>query len=326
MEGAGPTRPQDDMDVRDVDELLSADGDDVLDRSGSINMASEFLREDVLAPDTPVTQAQVREIYGALGAISKQLEEIRKAQKGAEQTEQEEPKKEEPEKEEPKRTVQERRSRLFPPRDPTFAPFAYGAKKPFPEELRIKTIVSAHPLLDYLDMMPKLRRHFDEATNGRPHVTLGLSTKAWGQIASEMSASAVAIEALDDKPGTMYRGEDLCRIDTATLETIIPYLLRPKTQHDAVAALRALWVDVPTGLLDRPMHASMKLRLDCVKAHTHGFAEPYSYAVASSYKLPNGKKLVQKGQDMRLFISPKRLHIYDVPSNTFCKKIELINS
>ena len=93
----------------------------------------------------------------------------------------------------------------------------------------------------------------------------------------------------------------------ATLETIIPYLLRPKTTHDAVATLRASWVDVPKGLLDRPTHASMKLRLDCVKAHTHRFAEVYSYAVASSYRLPNGKKLVQKGQDMRLFISPKHL-------------------
>ena len=139
MEGAEPTRRRSDVDVRDVDELLSADGDDVLDRSGSINMASEFLREDVLAPDTPVTQAQVREIYGALGAISKQLEEIRKGQKEAEQTEQEEPKKEEPKKEEPKRTVRESYSRLLPPHDPTFAPFASGTKQPFPEEMRVKT-------------------------------------------------------------------------------------------------------------------------------------------------------------------------------------------
>ena len=211
MEGAGPTRRQDDVVARDVDELLSAVGDDVLDRSGSINMASEFLREDVLAPDTPVTQAQMRHIYGTLDDINKQLKEIRKAQGVAEQTEQEEPKKEEPKKEESKRTVRERRSQLLPPHDPTAAPFAYGTKQPFPEEMRVKTIVSAHPLLDFVDMMPKLKRHFDEATNGRPHVTLGLSTKVWGQIASEMSASAVVIEALDDKPGAMRRGEDLCR-------------------------------------------------------------------------------------------------------------------
>ena len=69
MEGAGPTPRRNDVDVRDVDELLSADGDDVLDRSGSINMASEFLREDVLAPDTPVTQAQMRYIYGTLDDV-----------------------------------------------------------------------------------------------------------------------------------------------------------------------------------------------------------------------------------------------------------------
>ena len=94
MEGAGPTPRRNDVDARDVDELLSADGDNVLDRSGSINMASEFLREDVLAPETPVTQAQLRYIYGILEAMSKQLEEIRKAQGVAEQTEQEEPKKE----------------------------------------------------------------------------------------------------------------------------------------------------------------------------------------------------------------------------------------
>ena len=41
MEGAEPTRRRNDVDVRDVEELLSADGDDVLDRSGSVNMTSE---------------------------------------------------------------------------------------------------------------------------------------------------------------------------------------------------------------------------------------------------------------------------------------------
>ena len=55
--------------------------------------------------------------------------------------------------------------------------------------------------------------------------------------------------ALDGKAGTAYRGDEFCQMDSAVLEVIIPYLLKPKNTPDAISSLRAMWVDVPPGLL-----------------------------------------------------------------------------
>ena len=172
----------------------------------------------------------------------------------------------------------------------------------------VKSITEGYPLLDFLTMLPLLKRYSQELGGGKAHVTLGFSQEAWAQIASKMTNSVAVKKALGHPAGTIYFGESLNEIETRDLEVIIPYLLRPTSQAEAVGALKAMSVRITDEkLLGRPLYASLKARLACVQSHVHRFTKVHEYAVASSYRMDNGVKLVTKHQGIQLFMSPKGL-------------------
>ena len=58
------------------------------------------------------------------------------------------------------------------------------------------------------------------------------------------------------------------------------------------------------------MYASFKLRLDSVKRHVYRFVQLHEYAIASSYKMPDGEvKLASKNQEPKLYKSPGGLKL-----------------
>lgn len=73
------------------------------------------------------------------------------------------------------------------------------AREPFPEKRRIDSITEGYPLLDYLKMITILQRYSSELEDGKAHITLGFSQKAWGQIASSITSSAAAKQLRREK-------------------------------------------------------------------------------------------------------------------------------
>ena len=73
------------------------------------------------------------------------------------------------------------------------------AGEPFPEKRRIDSITEGYPLLDYLKMITILQRYSSELEDGKAHITLGFSQKAWGQIASSITSSAAAKQLRREK-------------------------------------------------------------------------------------------------------------------------------
>ena len=71
--------------------------------------------------------------------------------------------------------------------------------------------------------------------------------------------------------------------------------------------LKAMWVEIPDKLLEKPLYASLKSRLACVERHVHRFTQIHEYAAASSYRMNNGAKLAAKHQSVHLFMTPKGL-------------------